>query len=55
MFGEPGVAFRASPDTDNEFDTLVIGGGARLHFTDHVSLTIRVEMPTFSLGVSFFL
>ena len=53
VFGEPGVAFRASPETRDRFDTWVIGGGARLHFSDTVALTLRVGMPAFSVGVSF--
>jgi hypothetical protein len=54
VFGEPGVAFRASPDTEDKFDTFVIAGGARLHFGDHVALTLRAGLPTISAGVSFF-
>ena len=53
VFGEPGIAFRASPDTRDRFDTWVIGGGGRLHFSDAVALTLRVGMPAFSAGVSF--
>ena len=54
VFGEPGLAFywddyswlRASP-------VLYLGG--RYHFSDKVTLTLRLGYPTFSLGVSFML
>lgn len=55
VFGEPGIAFRASPETRDRFDTFVIGGGGRLHFSDTVALTLRLGMPAFSVGVSFLL
>ncbi len=53
VFGEPGIAFHASPETRDRLDTFVIGGGARLHFSDHFALALRVGMPAFSAGVSF--
>jgi hypothetical protein len=62
VFGEPGVAFhlRTHAHHDFAFDAFTIYGGARYHFTDHVTLTLRVGAPVIhdnviSVGVSFLL
>jgi hypothetical protein len=36
------------------FDPFVLFVGGRLHFSEGVSLTMRVGWPYFSIGVSFF-
>jgi hypothetical protein len=62
VFGEPGVAFhfRSNGGDKFDFDPFVIYGGGRFHFTDNVTLTMRLGAPTwhhsaFSIGVSFLL
>jgi hypothetical protein len=62
VFGEPGVAFhfRSNTGDDFSFDPFVIYAGGRFHFTDTITLTMRLGAPTwhhsaFSLGVSFLL
>ncbi|AUX24424.1 hypothetical protein SOCEGT47_049610 [Sorangium cellulosum] len=57
VFGEPGLAFylgdlgyRSRPGVS---PVLFIGG--RFHFTENVTLTLRLGYPAFSLGVSFLL
>jgi hypothetical protein len=68
VFGEPGFAFafvnHDHDDFDDDFDgddddfrfqPFVFYAGGRFHFTDAISLTMRVGWPTFSVGVSFFL
>jgi hypothetical protein len=59
VFGEPGLALRYEGNSGGdhrmhpEFLHLYLGG--RYHFTDTVTLTMRVGYPTFSVGVSFLL
>ena len=57
VFGEPGITFRAGQG-DHHHDHVVWGGlwaGGRYHFTDRITLTLRVGTPTLSVGVSFLL
>lgn len=54
VFGEPGVALYWQ-ERDVDFAPLVLYAGGRFHFSDRVTLTLRVGYPTFSLGVSFLL
>ncbi len=60
VFGEPGVAFRVGEGfkgkgANHGVDWLAIWVGGRFHFTDHVTLTLRIGRPTLSVGVSFLL
>ncbi|HVW29321.1 MAG TPA: hypothetical protein VHC69_28335 [Polyangiaceae bacterium] len=62
VFGEPGVAFhfRTHADHGFAFDAFTIYGGARYHFTDRITLTMRLGAPVIhdnviSVGVSFLL
>jgi hypothetical protein len=55
VFGEPGGVIRISDGKKDAFDYFAIYGGARLHFSDTIALTMRVGKPTFSIGVSFML
>jgi hypothetical protein len=58
VFGEPGVAIRAGERLGRHDDGVGWFGlwaGGRYHFSDHVTLTMRVGRPTVSLGVSFLL
>jgi hypothetical protein len=52
VFGEPGglMDFGKKPKPHP-----AIWAGARYHFTDRITLTLRVGHPTFSVGVSFLL
>lgn len=54
VFGEPGVAMYVE-DGNLEFTPFVLYLGGRFHFTDHITLTLRIGYPTFSLGASFLL
>lgn len=54
VFGEPGVALYVE-DGNLEFTPFVLYLGGRFHFTDNVTLTLRVGYPTISLGVSVLL
>lgn len=54
VFGEPGLAMYVE-DGDLEFTPFVLYAGGRYHFSDTISLTMRLGYPTFSLGVSFLL
>jgi hypothetical protein len=58
VFGEPGLALRFNDDhyhDDVDLDFVFYAGG-RLHFSDTVSLTMRLGWPSaMSVGVSFFL
>ncbi len=54
VFGEPGLAFYFD-DGPLEFTPFVLYAGGRYHFTDRITLTMRVGYPSFSLGVSFLL
>jgi hypothetical protein len=56
VFGEVGPALRIAPDSgedDVEFDFVNVWGGGRFHFSDTITLTMRVGYPTFSVGASF--
>ena len=59
VFGEPGIGIRYEaydgPGDDFDFDYLHLYLGGRYHFSDNVTLTMRVGYPTFSVGVSFLL
>lgn len=59
VFGEPGFGIRYEaydgPGDHFEFDYLHMYLGGRFHFSDNVTLTMRVGYPTFSVGVSFLL
>jgi hypothetical protein len=52
VFGEPGglMDFEKKPKPRP-----AIWAGARYHFTDRITLTMRIGHPTFSVGVSFLL
>ncbi len=54
VFGEPGVAMYVE-EGDVDFTPFVLYAGGRFHFTDRITLTMRLGYPTFSLGVSFLL
>ena len=58
VFGEPGLALRINDDhfdDDVNLDFVLYAGG-RFHFSDKVSLTMRLGWPSaLSVGVSFFL
>lgn len=54
VFGEPGVTFRAG-DRNDHVAWLGLWAGGRYHFTDRITLTLRVGSPTLSAGVSFLL
>ena len=51
VFGEPGIGFSTKGDAVHP----VLMAGGRLHFTERISLTMRVGYPAVSVGVSFFL
>jgi len=54
VFGEPGLALYHRGDGGGfGVSPLIFAAGGRFHFTDHVSLTLRLGYPTVSLGVSF--
>jgi hypothetical protein len=56
VFGEPGFSVRYASRGDKfGISPFVFFAGGRYHFTDRVSLTMRVGYPTFNVGVSFFL
>jgi hypothetical protein len=60
VFGEPGLAFRVGEGFDGKgpnhrFGWLAFWAGGRFHFTDTITLTIRLGRPTASVGVSFLL
>jgi hypothetical protein len=52
VFGEPGLAIGSGPNA-NVWP--VFYGGGRFHFTDRISLTLRIGYPDISVGVSFLL
>lgn len=54
VFGEPGIAFYYH-DGDLDIDPVALWGGGRFHFSDSVSLTMRIGYPTLSVGFSFLL
>lgn len=51
VFGEPGIFADLGDDFDLHPFALFVGG--RYHFTDSVTLTLRIGYPTFSVGASF--
>ena len=65
VFGEPGIALhfhRGPKGNDFQPDPFTVFGGARVHFSDSVALTLRLGAPqlfhhdsVLSLGVSFLL
>jgi hypothetical protein len=59
VFGEPGVAMRFEsydgPGNHTHFEWFQLYLGGRFHFTDNITLTMRVGYPTFSIGASFLL
>lgn len=58
VFGEPGVAvtYHAWEGAQNfDFNPFVFFVGGRYHFTDKITLTMRVGYPAFSVGCSFLL
>jgi len=58
VFGEPGLAIRINDDNyDDDIDLdFVFYAGGRYHFSDAVSLTMRLGWPSsLSVGVSFFM
>lgn len=60
VFGEPGVALRYMSNEDFHghhlrLDPFVLYAGGRFHFSDTVTLTMRIGHPTWSVGVSFLL
>jgi hypothetical protein len=60
VFGEPGVAIRVGEGfkgrgPNRGIDWLAIWVGGRFHFTDRITLTMRLGRPTISVGVSFLL
>src|SRR5687768_4462631 len=57
VFGEPGVAVRLRDNGRGKtsFDPIVVYGGGRFHFSENITLTLRLGRPTMSVGVSFLL
>jgi hypothetical protein len=53
VFGEPGGLIDFGGDRTRAYPAFYAGG--RFHFTDSVTLTMRVGHPTASVGVSFLL
>jgi hypothetical protein len=53
VFGEPGFAFGSGDRATVVWPAFY--AGARFHFTDRITLTMRVGYPDLSLGVSFLL
>jgi hypothetical protein len=55
VFGEPGVGF-ALKNYAAKADVVhpILMAGGRFHFSDKVSLTMRIGYPAVSIGVSFF-
>jgi hypothetical protein len=51
VFGEPGLGFAL---TDKNVLHPILMAGGRFHFSDTVSLTMRIGYPSISVGVSFF-
>ncbi|HTM43347.1 MAG TPA: hypothetical protein VL137_00255 [Polyangiaceae bacterium] len=58
-FGEPGLTFHIDDDNSPYNDTFYIHPafevGGRYNFNDKVALTLRVGVPVFTFGASFFL
>lgn len=55
VFGEPGLGIVANHDRGRDVLQPVMMLGGRYHFTDRISLTMRVGYPSISVGASFFL
>ncbi len=55
VMGEPGVGFAFNRFKGRDLLHPVLDVGARYHFNDKVSLTMKVGYPAVSVGVSFFL
>ena len=55
VFGEPGIGIAANPEKQRDTFSPTAYLGGRYHFTDKVSLTLRVGYPSISIGASFFL
>ncbi len=55
VFGEPGFAFRyqSVPGVNDLAVDPQFNVGGRWHFSDQMTLTMRLGYPTFSIGVSF--
>jgi hypothetical protein len=58
VFGEPGLAIDYhgwdAPD-DVDFEPFIFFLGGRFHFSDRITLTMRIGYPAFSVGASFLL
>jgi len=62
VFGEPGIALRVEDGVKVEpgkgpdkLDPFAFYAGGRFHFSDYVTLTMRVGRPTASVGISLLL
>jgi hypothetical protein len=59
VFGEPGLSLRyessTGPNRGLRVEPFQLYLGGRYHFSDNVTLTLRLGYPTFSAGVSFLL
>jgi len=58
VFGEPGLAFRYESNGDASrlrVEPVHMYVGGRFHFSETVTLTMRLGYPTFGVGVSFLL
>jgi len=55
VFGEPGVALRLRENARDRFEPFVFYAGGRYHFSDNLTLTMRIGYPSVSVGVSFLL
>ena len=55
VFGEPGLAVRYTsvPNAHDVQVDPILSVGGRWHFSDSMTLTMRLGYPTFSVGVSF--
>jgi hypothetical protein len=58
-FGEPGLVFHIDDDNYPNHHTFYIDPafeiGGRYNFNDSIALTLRLGIPSFTFGVSFFL
>lgn len=54
VFGEPGLGLHFE-DGHAGVDPFIFFAGGRFHFSDRVTLTMRIGYPTFTLGISFLL
>ncbi len=55
VFGEPGLAPYLVDFDELHLQPFVFYAGGRFHFSDSVTLTMRLGYPTFSIGASFLL